>query len=196
MGFKVLFHKYIDLQFLCINAIVKNFIGTWFLDDIFYFKNYGKEKWVLDQTIITMIKFSRIIRTLSRTTHSYRFCTAIADPYYILGVERNAPFPEIKKAFYRLASEFHPDRNSSQVSFSSKTVSAEEIRCHQTGLWEYQNGEGTDEASKPLPFRGKDFHATQSLKIFCWLGGGDKEYKGLYGLWGEDGRTGWVLKFR
>lgn len=38
------------------------------------------------------------------------------DPYYILGVERNVDFNEIKKAFYKLANEFHPDKNKSPVN--------------------------------------------------------------------------------
>ena len=33
------------------------------------------------------------------------------DPYQLLGVARNAPLPEITKAFHKLAKELHPDRN-------------------------------------------------------------------------------------
>lgn len=39
----------------------------------------------------------------------YHFGVA-SDPYYILGVDKNAEFADIKKAFYKLASEYHPDK--------------------------------------------------------------------------------------
>ncbi|KRX03290.1 DnaJ domain [Pseudocohnilembus persalinus] len=35
------------------------------------------------------------------------------DPYYLLGVEKNADFKEIKKIYFKLAGEYHPDRNKS-----------------------------------------------------------------------------------
>lgn len=38
-----------------------------------------------------------------------------ADPYYILGIEKTASFQEIRLAFYKLANEFHPDKNDSNV---------------------------------------------------------------------------------
>ncbi len=37
------------------------------------------------------------------------------DPFYILGVDRRADFSEIKKAYFKLAAEYHPDKNSSEV---------------------------------------------------------------------------------
>ena len=36
----------------------------------------------------------------------------VKDPYYMLGVDKNAEFSEIKKAFYKLASEYHPDKTA------------------------------------------------------------------------------------
>lgn len=45
--------------------------------------------------------------------------SSFSDPYYILGVDKNAAFPEIKKAFYKLANEFHPDKNNSQVRYTT-----------------------------------------------------------------------------
>lgn len=45
---------------------------------------------------------------------SFNFSTA-TDPYYILGVEKNAEIDEIKKKFYELANEYHPDKNDTSV---------------------------------------------------------------------------------
>lgn len=36
------------------------------------------------------------------------------DPYFVLGLTKNATKSEIKKAFVKLTREFHPDRNKSQ----------------------------------------------------------------------------------
>jgi curved DNA-binding protein CbpA len=34
-----------------------------------------------------------------------------SDPYYLLGVDRNSTFPEIKKKYFILAKKYHPDLN-------------------------------------------------------------------------------------
>ena len=39
------------------------------------------------------------------------------DPYLALGVERNAPFREIKAAFYKLAKDHHPDYGGDDDQF-------------------------------------------------------------------------------
>lgn len=34
-----------------------------------------------------------------------------SDPYYLLGVDRQSSFPEIKKKYFILAKKYHPDLN-------------------------------------------------------------------------------------
>ena len=40
----------------------------------------------------------------------------ISDPYFILGVSKDAEFKEIKTAFYKLANQYHPDKQDDKDS--------------------------------------------------------------------------------
>ncbi len=44
------------------------------------------------------------------------FCTLRGDPYYLLGVSREATLEEVKKSFYKMAAEYHPDVNPAPAS--------------------------------------------------------------------------------
>lgn len=50
-----------------------------------------------------------------RLTKLFRFSTANHDPYYVLGVDKFTSFPEIKKAYYKMAAQYHPDINKTPV---------------------------------------------------------------------------------
>ena len=65
-------------------------------------------------TIKIMRAFSRIARRGKLSQFFFSFSTQ-SDPYFILGVDKTTPFQEIKIAFYKLANEFHPDKNDSKV---------------------------------------------------------------------------------
>lgn len=58
-----------------------------------------------------------------RRVFAYKFST-LSDPYYILGVDKNAEFSDIKRTYYKLANEYHPDKNETSVMhFLSSVVS-------------------------------------------------------------------------
>jgi len=42
-----------------------------------------------------------------------QFSSSSYNPYYVLGVEKDMSFDEIKKQYYKLAAEYHPDINKS-----------------------------------------------------------------------------------
>lgn len=50
-------------------------------------------------------------RYLART-----FASRMIDPYKVLQVSRTADFSAVKKAYYKLVTEYHPDKNDSPTS--------------------------------------------------------------------------------
>lgn len=63
-------------------------------------------------------RWNRVLRWRLAAKTAGRFSTTAqpTDPYYVLGVDRTTEFSEVKKVFYQLANEYHPDKNTSTVS--------------------------------------------------------------------------------
>ena len=72
---------------------------------------------IIIKAMIKTILYTRI-STPFKNLLFHQFST-LSDPFYILGVEKNAEFSDIKKQFYKLANEYHPDKNNSPVSISA-----------------------------------------------------------------------------
>jgi len=46
----------------------------------------------------------------------------LKDYYYILGVDRNANAEDIKRAFRRMALQYHPDRNPENINEARRSL--------------------------------------------------------------------------
>ena len=53
------------------------------------------------------------------------------DPYFILGVDRQTPFPEVKKQYFKLAKQYHPDLNPNNDVYPHCIVLKHTIVCTQ-----------------------------------------------------------------
>ncbi len=147
----------------------------------------NRKPFVLLRKERTVWKFLIMIRFVGKAGQKlfYRpLCkfAAQADPYYILGVEKHLPFDEIKKAFYKLANEFHPDKNSSQVLIPMDPVSSTKIRHHQASLRKHQDGEGPDETPESVLKWWPRIDEAQPWAVFNWGGLKLQELQRLYRL--------------
>ncbi|CAD8192552.1 unnamed protein product [Paramecium octaurelia] len=81
---------------------------------------------------------------LTRLRNLYKFSSAI-DPYQVLGVDKFTPFPDVKKAYYKMAAQYHPDINktpSAQKQFILIKESFEKIKVMK-GEAVQMNSEGS-----------------------------------------------------
>tara|TARA_B100000700_G_scaffold296336_1_gene360088 strand:+ start:4483 stop:5349 length:867 start_codon:yes stop_codon:yes gene_type:complete len=92
---------------------------------------------------------------------------AARDPYQVLGVSRGASDAEIKKAFRKLARQFHPDRNEGSASAEARF---KEVQAAYDAI-------GTAEARRKH----------EQEQMFSGFGGGGNPFGGAGGFGGMGG---------
>lgn len=84
----------------------------------------------------------------------------MADPYQTLGIPRNADEATIKKAYRRLAKEFHPDRNADKPNASARFAAisaAYELLKDADKRARYDRGEIDENGNAKAPYGFSEF---------------------------------------
>ena len=85
----------------------------------------------------------------------------MADPYQTLNVARDADAATIKKAYRRLAKEFHPDRNAGKPDAArrfSEISTAYELLSDAEKRASYDRGEIDENGHPKAPYGFSDFN--------------------------------------
>lgn len=92
----------------------------------------------------------------------------MSDPYQVLGVARGANEAEVKKAYRRLASQLHPDKNPGNPE------AEERLKEVNRAYERIQSGDVGGSGFNPdfaRSWEGGDFHSEDLFSIFANLGG-------------------------
>lgn len=95
-----------------VSLVVQHEYSPWKLSDTQNFQNWMQINYMNIRLSLRIANYTKHIFTSRR-----RFTTSITslDPYYILGVDKTADYEDIKKKYYKLAAEYHPDINKEAV---------------------------------------------------------------------------------
>lgn len=121
-------------------------------------------------------------------TGRFGFSTATLknnDPFYILGVERTTDYEKIKEMYFKLAAEFHPDRNKAPDAtkrFIAIKEAFELIKqmkgkaVHQETIRSASSRASGFESVRPNPNQyNEDFNEDQARRDAS-MGSGDRDY--------------------
>jgi molecular chaperone DnaJ len=106
----------------------------------------------------------------------------VSDYYVLLGVSRTASEPEIKKAYRKLAMEYHPDRNSApeaEATFKEITEAYEVLRDPEKRAAYDRYGKAGVGAGGGFGFHHVDL--SEALNIFMRDFGGMGGFESLFG---------------
>lgn len=104
--------------------------------------------------------------------------------YDLLGVPRNAPADDIKKAYRKLALKWHPDKNPNNPQAAEKF---KELTAAYEVLSDPQKREIYDQYGEE-GLKGGGFHASDAESIFAQFFGGGDPFGGLFGGGGRKQR--------
>ncbi len=120
----------------------------------------------------------------------------MSDFYEVLGVSRDADEATLKKAYRRLAMEYHPDRNNgdrtAEARFKEVTEAYEVLRDPQKRAVYDRYGEAGLKGGAGQAYGFHPFDLSEALNIFMrdFGGGAFGGFEELFGVGGRGGRRG------
>ncbi|MDE3014338.1 MAG: DnaJ domain-containing protein, partial [Gemmatimonadota bacterium] len=115
----------------------------------------------------------------------------MSDYYQLLGVSREAGSEEIKKAYRKLALEYHPDRNQgskeAEERFKEVTEAYEVLRdSEKRAMYDRYGKQGVRGASAGGGAAGYDF--SDAIDVFMRDFGGFSGFEEMFGMRGARGQ--------